>query len=122
MEAQCHLCPHPKHEGGACLYVVPQPDGGIWEQPCQCHVPARVESWFGARDAITNLDKKVDALHRMFEERLNKQGLELHRNAKLMQDILLALQNLPCARCGGSGSSRAMDEIEERPSEPPNGG
>ena len=116
----CGACGHPPHEGGACLYLDADPMGGLEavDSACPCHVPARVESWWGARDAIAALDRKMDAHRRELHARLDRQ-------AQVQREILAALRTLGCATCpagpAGNGGTGLMDE-DERPSEPPNGG
>jgi len=83
------------------------------DTPCTCHVAARVESWWGARDAIAALDRKMDRHKAEFDARLDRQ-------AQVQREILAALRGLVCAACP-AGNGGAMDE-DERPSEPPNGG
>lgn len=116
--AVCPNCGHPPHEGGTCLYLDADPMGGLEavDKACQCHVAARVESWWGARDAIQALDRKMDR-HR------DEMHARLDRQAKVQREILAALRGLGCSTCpAGNGGSGLLGDDDERPSEPPNGG
>lgn len=116
--AACAFCHHPSHVGGACLYLTSDPMGGLEaeDRPCQCYVAARVESWWGARDAIQKLDEKIDKLADKIDARLDRQ-------ARVQREILAALRALGCSTCpAGNGGSGLLGDDDERPSEPPNGG
>ena len=117
--AACPKCGHPTHEGGACLYVESDPMGGLeaLDSACACYTGPRVESWWGARDAIQALDRKMDRHRAEIHDRLDRQ-------AQVQREILAALRALGCATCpaGNGGSGLLGDDDDERPSEPPNGG